>query len=107
MLALTGIGPADLRERAGDPDLLAAVLRFLENHEPDLVDIAQTIGVKPSDLVAAREALELDWLAMSRPLLISDCDEVLLHMVAHFADWLDEAHRRPFRPSKAAISPAR
>ncbi|WP_309661411.1 HAD family hydrolase [Sphingomonas sp.] len=29
---------------------------------------------------------------MSRPLLITDCDEVLLHMVAHFADWLDEAH---------------
>ena len=29
---------------------------------------------------------------MSRPLLITDCDEVLLHMVAHFADWLDEEH---------------
>jgi hypothetical protein len=29
---------------------------------------------------------------MSRPLLISDCDEVLLHMVAHFADWLEGAH---------------
>src|SRR3990170_3536706 len=29
---------------------------------------------------------------MKRPLLISDCDEVLLHMVAHFADWLDGAH---------------
>jgi FMN phosphatase YigB (HAD superfamily) len=29
---------------------------------------------------------------MSRPLLISDCDEVLLHMVAHFRDWLAEAH---------------
>ncbi len=27
-----------------------------------------------------------------RPLLITDCDEVLLHMVAHFQDWLDEAH---------------
>ncbi len=27
---------------------------------------------------------------MCRPLLITDCDEVLLHMVAHFADWLDE-----------------
>jgi hypothetical protein len=27
-----------------------------------------------------------------RPLLITDCDEVLLHMVAHFADWLEEAH---------------
>jgi FMN phosphatase YigB (HAD superfamily) len=29
---------------------------------------------------------------MSRPLLISDCDEVLLHMAGHFADWIDEAH---------------
>lgn len=29
---------------------------------------------------------------MSRPLVISDCDEVLLHMVAHFRDWLDEEH---------------
>ncbi|MGI8943716.1 MAG: HAD family hydrolase [Qipengyuania sp.] len=27
---------------------------------------------------------------MSRPLIISDCDEVLLHMVAHFRDWLHE-----------------
>jgi hypothetical protein len=29
---------------------------------------------------------------MTRPLLISDCDEVLLHMVVPFRDWLDEAH---------------
>ena len=29
---------------------------------------------------------------MSRPLIISDCDEVLLHMVAHFRDWLGEEH---------------
>lgn len=29
---------------------------------------------------------------MSRPLIITDCDEVLLHMVAPFRDWLDEAH---------------
>jgi hypothetical protein len=27
-----------------------------------------------------------------RPLLISDCDEVLLHMVKHFSVWLDERH---------------
>ncbi len=27
-----------------------------------------------------------------KPLLISDCDEVLLHMVKHFGTWLDEAH---------------
>ena len=29
---------------------------------------------------------------MRRPLLISDCDEVLLHMVVPFRDWLDEVH---------------
>jgi hypothetical protein len=29
---------------------------------------------------------------MSRPLLITDCDEVLLHMVAHFDAWLGEVH---------------
>ena len=29
---------------------------------------------------------------MNRPLVITDCDEVLLHMVRHFRDWLGEAH---------------
>lgn len=29
---------------------------------------------------------------MNRPLVITDCDEVLLHMVRHFADWLGETH---------------
>jgi hypothetical protein len=29
---------------------------------------------------------------IGRPLLVTDCDEVLLHMVAHFADWVAEAH---------------
>jgi GAF domain-containing protein len=29
---------------------------------------------------------------MNRPLIISDCDEVLLHMVGPFRDWLGEAH---------------
>lgn len=33
---------------------------------------------------------------MKRPLLISDCDEVLLHMVTHFADWLEEEQRIRF-----------
>ncbi|GGE02085.1 hypothetical protein GCM10011515_22200 [Tsuneonella deserti] len=27
---------------------------------------------------------------MSRPLVISDCDEVLLYMITHFKDWLEE-----------------
>ena len=29
---------------------------------------------------------------MSRPLVVTDCDEVLLHMVRHFREWLGEAH---------------
>ena len=33
---------------------------------------------------------------MSRPLLITDCDEVLLHMVSHFRDWLHEAYDLDF-----------
>lgn len=28
---------------------------------------------------------------MSRPLVISDCDEVILHMVTHFKDWLEDS----------------
>lgn len=31
-----------------------------------------------------------------RPLLVTDCDEVLLHMVSHFADWVAEAHDLTF-----------
>jgi hypothetical protein len=33
---------------------------------------------------------------VSRPLLITDCDEVLLHMISHFADWVAEAHDLSF-----------
>jgi len=33
---------------------------------------------------------------MSRPLLITDCDEVLLHMISHFREWLAEAHEVDF-----------
>jgi hypothetical protein len=33
---------------------------------------------------------------MSRPLLVTDCDEVLLHMVGHFAEWVEEAHGLSF-----------
>jgi hypothetical protein len=33
---------------------------------------------------------------MVRPLLITDCDEVLLHMVRHFGDWVGERHDMDF-----------
>lgn len=57
-LDLTGIETIDLRTRAGDPVLLAALLRFLEAHEPDLIAVAGEIRVAPAELVRAREALE-------------------------------------------------
>ncbi len=33
---------------------------------------------------------------MKRPLLITDCDEVLLHMVSHFSEWLEAEHQVRF-----------
>ena len=57
-LDLTGIGTDELRARAADPALLAALIRFLEAHEPDLVAVAETLGVKPEALVRARQELE-------------------------------------------------
>lgn len=57
-LDLTGIGTDELRARAGDPVLLAALLAFLEAHEPDLVAVAAAIRIEPRALVAARLELE-------------------------------------------------
>ena len=57
-VALTGLTPSGMRERLDDRAFLAAVLRFLEAHEPDLVACAAGLGVSPAGLVAAREALE-------------------------------------------------
>jgi hypothetical protein len=55
---LTGIGTDELRRRAADPVLLAALLRFLEAHEPDLIQVSEELGVEPLDLVEARARLE-------------------------------------------------
>jgi Protein of unknown function (DUF3572) len=57
-LDLTGLDADELRSRAGDRGLLAALLAFLEAHEPDLVAVAQAIGTKPEILVGARMELE-------------------------------------------------
>ena len=57
-LDLTGIGTDELRAQAGEPALLAAPIRFLEAHEPDLLAVAEAMGVKPEALVTARRELE-------------------------------------------------
>ena len=58
LLALTGLDPVSLRERLDDRSFLAAVLRFLEGHEPDLIACADELGVAPARLVSARRGLE-------------------------------------------------
>ena len=57
-LELTGLSLDGLRGNAGQPALLAATLRFLEAHEPDLLAVAAEIGCSPQALVRARQALE-------------------------------------------------
>ena len=58
LLALTGLSAEALRARVGQPELRAAVLRFLEGHEPDLIACAAALGVAPTAIVTTREALE-------------------------------------------------
>lgn len=55
---LTGIGTDELKRRAAEPALLAALIRFLEAHEPDLLLVSGELGVEPSELVEARRQLE-------------------------------------------------
>lgn len=43
---------------------------------------------------------------MNRPLLITDCDEVLLYMVTHFRDWLAEDHGVTFDLSRGDFAGA-
>ena len=58
LLAVTGLEPDDLRARAGTRGVLAAVLGFLEAHQPDLVACAEELEVKPEALAAARQELD-------------------------------------------------
>ena len=56
-LTLTGIDLGDLRQAAGEPGFLVAVLDFLAGHEPDLVAFAQVSERDPEAVVSARHAL--------------------------------------------------
>jgi len=57
-LSLTGLSPDGIRSRLRDPSLLAACITFLEAHEPDLIAVAEQVGVRPEDLLRARSELE-------------------------------------------------
>jgi uncharacterized protein DUF3572 len=57
-LDLTGIETQELRQRATDPVILAALIGFLEAHEPDFTSVSEEIGATPQALSAARQQLE-------------------------------------------------
>jgi hypothetical protein len=56
-LALSGINPAELRERAEEPEFLAALLDFLMTDEPLLTTFCETERLDAQVLHSARRAL--------------------------------------------------
>jgi hypothetical protein len=56
-LALTGIGPAELRAAAHEPGFLAGVLEHVLGYEPLLLAFAKDADIKPEMVAQAREAL--------------------------------------------------
>jgi len=56
-LALTGIGPAELRAAAREPGFLAGVLDHILGYEPLLLAFAKDADVKPETVAKAREVL--------------------------------------------------
>ena len=56
-LAMTGIGPAELRMRAADPELLGGVLDHFLGDERLLLAFADSGAIPPEEVSRARRAL--------------------------------------------------
>lgn len=56
-LAMTGVGPEDLKGRIGDPAFLGAVLDHLLGYEPDLMAFAAEAEIDPALVGRARAVL--------------------------------------------------
>jgi hypothetical protein len=56
-LAVTGIGPGEIRSAAGEPGFLVGVLEYLASDEPLLSGFAAEAGVAPTDIAMAHMAL--------------------------------------------------
>lgn len=56
-MALSGVGADQLRERADDPEFLAAVMDFLLSDEALLTIFCDNASIDPHDLQMARQAL--------------------------------------------------
>ena len=61
-LALTGIGPAEIREAAREPGFLAGVLEFVAGDDRLVMAFAAEAGIEPEHVNKARAALgHSDW----------------------------------------------
>ena len=56
-LALSGLDADNLRSRAADPGVLAALIDFIAANEADLIAAAAALAVSPQAIVAAGNAL--------------------------------------------------
>jgi hypothetical protein len=56
-LAITGIGPAEIRVAAGEPGFLLGVLEYLISDEALLTAFAAEAGLRPDDPAKAHAAL--------------------------------------------------
>ncbi len=56
-LAVTGIGPADLRSAAQEPGFLAGVLDHIAEDDASLLEFTQGAGLSPDAVARAREVL--------------------------------------------------
>jgi Protein of unknown function (DUF3572) len=56
-LALSGLGPHNLRKAAADPAFFGAVLDYVVGDERLLLGFAEAQGWRPEDVVRAREGL--------------------------------------------------
>lgn len=60
-LAVTGIGPAQIRDAAKEPHFLAGVLDHIAADEAMLLAFAEQAGIKPSTVAHARRVLGTIW----------------------------------------------
>ena len=56
-LAVTGLGPANLRAAAGEPHFLAAVLDYLSGTESLLLEFSENLSVNPESVTRAQMLL--------------------------------------------------
>jgi hypothetical protein len=56
-LALTGVGPEELRAEARSPHMLAAILDYLLRDESVLLVFCAADGIPPADVAPAQRAL--------------------------------------------------